>query len=315
MAKTHLDPMPVSGRPSDHRDGGGRVWRWVFFSGAAHAVLIAVLLIVPFLPNKTPSYPVYTVDLVGGEKLGAGAGTSVAPVPKAKPVPEVKASPEIREAKQETKKEAKKAKGKEEGRPNAAELKEANKKAPDKRAEMAEKLALAKAKKEQEEAEAEKTREKLKELRERRIADALAAIRSRAESQEQKEQQQQKAAATSTVSGDKPGAAAPGIGGTGGGIVEDVEFIAYRNEISERIKASWTWAGRKADLRVLVHMSIQENGEISGLKITRSSGDSSFDDSVIRALKKANPLPPPPEKFRQKFSDVNVPFSLKELGS
>jgi len=309
MAKEHLDPMPVSDRPSDHRDGGGRVWRWVFFSGIAHALVLAALLIVPFLPNKTPHYPVYTVDLVGGEKLGAGAGTSVTPAPKVKSVPETKAAPEIKE----TKKEAKKAK--EEVRPNPAELKETKetKKLPDKRAEM--ELA-AKAKKEKEEAEAEK-REKLKELRERRIADALEAIRSRAKSQEQSEQQQrqQKAAATSTVSGDTPGAAAPGVGGTGGGIVEDVEFIAYRNEISERIKSSWTWAGRKADLHVLVHMSIRENGEISGLKITRSSGDASFDESVIRALKRANPLPPPPEKFRQQFSDVNVPFSLKELGS
>ncbi|HEY3305431.1 MAG TPA: cell envelope integrity protein TolA [Candidatus Binatia bacterium] len=306
MAKTHLDPLPVSGRPSDHRDGGGRVWRWVFFSGVAHAVLIAVLLIVPFLPSKAPNYPVYTVDLVGGEKLGGGAGTSVAPAPKAKSVPEVKASPEIKEAK----KEAKKAK--EEVRPNPAELKETKKKLPDSRAEMA---LAAKAKKEKEEAEAEKTREKLKELRERRIAEALEAIRSRAKSQEQREQQQQqKAAATSTATGKEPGAAALGAGGTGGGIARGAEFVRYFNEMRERIKSGWTWAGRRTDLVASVRFSIQENGEIVGLKLVRGSGDSSYDDSVIRALRKANPLPPPPESHREEFTDVELAFTPKELG-
>jgi colicin import membrane protein len=309
MAKSHLEPMPISGRPSDHRDGGGRVWRWVFFSGVAHAVLIAVLLIVPFLPSKTPSYPVYSVDLVGGEKLGGGAGTALVPAPKSKPVPEVKAAPEVKEVK---KKETKKAK---EEKPQLA-------KETKLKAEMTEKVAAAaKAKKEAEEAEAEKVREKLKQLKEKRMEEALAAVRSRAEIQQknqqlQQQQQQKAAAATSTVAGDKPGAAAQGVGGTGGAIVEDAEFISYKNEIRDRIKNSWSWvSGKRTDLKVLVNISIQENGEITGLKLLDTSGDRSFDDSVARAIRKANPLPAPPEKFRQQFKNVNVPFSLKELGS
>jgi colicin import membrane protein len=314
MAKTHLDPMPISGRPSDHRDGGGRVWRWVFFSGVAHAVLIAILLVVPFLPSKAPNYPVYSVDLVGGEKVGSGAGTSAAPAPKVKPAPEVKASPEIKEARKEPKKETKKAK--EEIRPNPAELKETRKKAADSRAEMvlAAKAKKEKEKKEKEEAEAEKVREKLKQLREKRIEDALAAIRSRAESQEKMEQQRQKAAATSTAAGKEPGAAALGAGGTGGGIVQGAEFIRYFNEMRERIKSGWTWAGRRTDLVASVRFSVQENGEIVGVKLVHGSGDSSYDDSVIRALRKANPLPPPPESHRREFSEVELAFTPKELG-
>jgi colicin import membrane protein len=176
-------------------------------------------------------------------------------------------------------------------------------------------MALAaKAKKEKEEAEAEKTREKLKDLRERRIADALAAIRSRAESQEKMEQQQRKAAATSTATGKEPGAAALGAGGTGGGIAQSAEFIRYFNEMRERIKSGWTWAGRRTDLVASVRFSVQENGEIVGVKLVRGSGDSSYDESVIRALRKANPLPPPPESHRQEFSEVELAFTPKELG-
>jgi colicin import membrane protein len=302
--------MPISGRPSDHSDGGGRVWKWVFLSGFAHVIVIAALLIMPFLPSKAPNYPVYSIDLVGGEKLGGGAGTAVAPAPKSKPVPEVKAAPEV--------KETKKAK---EVRPNPAELKDVKKKVPDARVEMAEKkLALAKAKKEAEEKEADKVREKLKALREKRIEEALADVKNRAQreekAQQQQQQQQQKSApVTSNVVGDKPGAAAPGVGGTGGGIVRSAESLRYENDMKARIKNSWTWPGKRNDLTVTVRFSIRDNGEIAGLKITRSSGDHSYDESVMRALRGANPLPALPEKLRDELKDWELDFNSKELAS
>jgi colicin import membrane protein len=315
MAKTHLEPLPISDRSSDHSDGGGRVWKWVFLSGFAHVIFIAALLIMPFLPNKAPYYPVYTIDLVGGEKLGGGAGTALAPAPKSKPVPEVKAAPEVKE----TRKEPKAKKTKEEPPARTQLAKESVKKAADKRAtEMAE-LASAKAKKEAEEAEAEKTRERLKQLREKRIEEALADVKNRAQREEkaqQQQQQQQKAGpATSNVVGDKPGAAAPGVGGTGGGIVRSVESIRYENDMKARIKNSWTWPGKRNDLTVTVRFSIRDNGEIAGLKITRSSGDHSYDESVMRALKGANPLPALPEKLRDELKDWELDFNSKELAS
>ena len=298
MARGPLQPMPISARPSDHSEGGGRVWRWVFLSGLAHVVVIVILLITPFQPSKAPNYRVYTVDLVGGEKLGGGAGTAVAPAPEVQKAPEV--TREVRKAKQETP-------------PPPKVAKESKKKVPESRAEMTEKIAAAKAKKELEEAGAEKAREKLKQLRERRIEEALAAIRSRAETEEKK-QQQQKAAATSTAVGEKAGAATVGAGGTGGGIVKGVEFVRYLADMKQRIKSSWTWLGRRTDLVVTMHFSIQDNGEITGLKLVRASGDTSYDDSVIRALKKASPLPPPPESYRKEFADVELDFTSKELG-
>jgi colicin import membrane protein len=304
--------MPTLGRPADHSEGGGRVWKWVFLSGVAHVAVIVFLLITPFLPNKAPNVPVYTVDLVGGEKLGGGAGTALEPAPKAKPVPEVKAAPEVKETRRETKKETK------EKPPSRAQLaKESAKKAADSRAEMTERLA-AKAKKEAEEkrlaeaAQVEKVREK---LRQRRIEEALETVRNRAAEEEKRQQQQKMAAALSNVPGDKSGAAAAGVGGTGGGIIKDAEFIRYQNEIRDRVKNSWSWPGKRTDLRVTVRVSIQENGEVTGLKLVGTSGDRSFDDSVIRALKRANPLPAPPENYRKDFMEVDFEFSAKELGA
>ncbi|HEY1370980.1 MAG TPA: cell envelope integrity protein TolA [Candidatus Binatia bacterium] len=334
MAKSQLKPLPYLGRPDGPSDGLPRAWKWVILSGIAHIVIVSVVLIVPiFGPGDKPPAPVYTVDLLGGEKLGGGAGTSVKPVPAAKPepqAPEDKSPPPV--------KETKKAKP---PKPTADEIKEAKAK---ERAEMIENLKVKKEAEEkrkreveekrfaEERAEADK-RAKLEDLNKKRKEAALADLRARLEArrqqqaleeklQQQKLLDQQRAAdqaraeqqAKSTAFGPGQGAASIGSGGTGGGIQASAEFIAYRNTISNQVRSSWTWVGRRSDLKVEVNLSIRENGEIASMRLVGTSGDRSFDDSVLRAIKRASPLPPPPEAFRKDFSDVNVRFSSKELG-
>ena len=285
--------------------GEGRAWGWICFSGLVHAIFISSLFLVPYLPlPKPPTYPIYTVELVGGEKLGAVApAASVAPPPAAK-------------------KESLKAKEEVPPRPT---VKERKKKAVEHKAEMAEKIMVAKAKKE--ENKAEKKEQKKEEpaeaqaqqalpvaVRDKLIQAALEKVKNRAESEQKKQQKAAATAATTTGAAEKPGAAAAGAGGSGGGIVKGIEYIRYRNKMLERIQSSWTWVGKRTDLQVTVQFSIQENGGITGLKLSRGSGDLSYDDSVIRALKKANPLPPLPENSREELRDWELIFTPKDLG-
>ncbi|MBI2090835.1 MAG: hypothetical protein HYT78_19180 [Deltaproteobacteria bacterium] len=52
-------------------EGGSRLWKCIAYSGVLHAGFIWSLWVMPHLPVRTaPAYPVYTVELVGGEKLG-----------------------------------------------------------------------------------------------------------------------------------------------------------------------------------------------------------------------------------------------------
>jgi colicin import membrane protein len=386
MAQSPLKPLPVAARPPGHAEQGEGIGRWMFLSGTAHLAAIAFLLVTPFLP-KTPNrlVPVYTVDLVGSEKLGGGAGTAIEPVPKAKPVPEVKeAKPIVPDKRAEMTEKLAQAKAKKEAEAaekfaqvKAKKEAEAEKLAQTKakkEAEMAEKLALAKAKQEAEMAEqlalakakqeaemaerlakakkeeeekrrldaaeaenARQVREKLDKLRGQRIEEAVAARRAEVEQKQKQEelqrqrqlqqiQQQQRlrqleqaaqkaAAATSTLGGKEAGSAGftAGATGTGGGIVKSPEYIRYIAIIKDRVKTSWTWPGKRTDLQVLVRISIQENGEITDLRLVGTSGDRSFDESVIRALRRANPLPAPPEAYRADFLDVNMPFGSGEL--
>lgn len=306
---------PVRFIIDQRRDG---LVRAVALSGLLHIALVASLLFIArSSAPKGSIYPTYTVDLVGGEKLG-GAMPAPRPAP-AQPAAPVAPSPEAKQESVKTKEEPTPRITAKERRKLAAERKAAE--AAEKAAEKA--LAL-KTKKEAKKAEkiapkkeeapaAQKEQELPAAVRERLIAAMLERTKERVES----EQNRQKAAAQPPVvvprPGEGQGAAGPGVGGKGGGVFKGIEFARYINEIQQRIRSSWTWVGRRTDLEVIVRLSIRENGEITGLRLTSSSGDPSYDDSVMRAIKKANPLPPPPESYRAEFADVDVRFTAKDM--
>lgn len=95
--------------------------------------------------------------------------------------------------------------------------------------------------------------------------------------------------------------------------VGGIEFLRYRNLIHSKIKEHWFWPGGRRDLEVTVRFGIQEDGEIVGLRIVRNSGDSSYDDSVIQAVRRSTPLPPPPETYQKDFMDVELTLRPKDL--
>ncbi len=110
-----------------------------------------------------------------------------------------------------------------------------------------------------------------------------------------------------------------GVGGSGNGtagIQQDPEFLLYYQTVQERVKKAWSFSGGNSDLTTTVNFAIGPDGGLTGLRITQSSGDSAFDDSVIRAIRHAAPFPSPPEKYRSPFADgVEAVFKLGELTS
>jgi protein TonB len=109
-----------------------------------------------------------------------------------------------------------------------------------------------------------------------------------------------------------------GVGsGTGSaGIQQDLQFLLYYRTVQERIKKAWNFAGGSGDLTTSVTFAIGPDGKLTGVKVTQSSQDPAFDDSVIRAIRRAAPFPPPPEKYRPQFAQgVEAVFKLGELKS
>ncbi len=75
-------------------------------------------------------------------------------------------------------------------------------------------------------------------------------------------------------------------------------FDVYYSKITKEIWDQWTPPsfGRK-DLEAIVSIKILKDGTTIVQKVEKSSGDRLFDRSALRALAKANPLPPPPNEM------------------
>lgn len=301
-----------------------RLPKWVLVSLFVHLGLIVALLLAPFGPSsRHQPPPSYVVDLVGGERIGGrNLGTRIEPETKAKPrVVEPPPPPPV--AKKETKTEKP---------PKPEKVEKVKAKPPEKvekvKAKPKEEVVLAKSKVaakqevQKKEAAQKPTKEavdsdenSLDKVRERVIQAAIERARNRAAAPQASSSSATKDEPLSAGSGEGLGAQSLGKGGVGGeGILKSVEFITYQNRLIKTIKANWAWAGRNSNLKVVVQLGINENGQVVGLKVTQPSGDATYDESVIRAIKRSNPFDPPPESVREEFANFNIIFRPSDFG-
>ena len=293
-----------------------RLPKWFFVSLSLHLVLIAAMFLAPMWPSsRRPAPEATVVDLVGGERIGAANfGTELATPSKqaAKtreelPPPETKKEIKREEPAKDTKVKAKDI----EKRPSPPEEKLPSKEKS--KAEITKSEPAKDFRKETTNKEAAKTETASADsVRERLIQGAVERAKTRSEAAPPT-----KGEPLSAGSGEGIGAAALGAGGRGGpGVVRGMDFIIYHNRMLATIKENWSWAGQqRSNLRVVVHFGIKENGEVTGLKIVQPSGDPSYDESVLRAVKKSSPLTAPPENYRKDFADVEVTFRPQDLGA
>ena len=109
------------------------------------------------------------------------------------------------------------------------------------------------------------------------------------------------------------GAARVGGAGMGGGEVRPPEFFKYRDLLLSRIKEAWRWYDTSAAHITQIAFELQPDGTAKNVRIVRGSGDSSYDVSVVRAVMKASPFPPPPPSVYEKyFKSVTTTFDPRE---
>lgn len=317
MAETSPSPtISLRERSLSAEGSEERLRKWFVFSLLLHLVLIAGIFLSPMLPADRRPVPVYVVDLVGGERIGgANFGTELT-APKNPAKSQENISKAAAEPKRETKNE-------EPQKEDKVKVKVSEKKPP-----VEEKLVLKeKAKPDpvkpepvkdvkrevKEQTKSETASASADSVRERLIQGAVDRAKSRTEIA----QKLSKGEAFSAGAGEGDGAAGLGAGGRGSptGIVKGMDFIVYERRILTTIKENWAWVGQRSDLRVVVQFGVKDNGDIVGLKIVQPSGDPSYDESVLRAVKKSSPLPAPPENYRKIFADMELTFRPRDLGA
>lgn len=103
-----------------------------------------------------------------------------------------------------------------------------------------------------------------------------------------------------------------GIAGGAGAARLPPEELAYFRALDEKVRANWTVpelaVKDRGKLFVQVRVAIEKNGQVSEVRMEKSSGNVYFDDSVRRAIRKASPLPVPPERLRGAESRYEVGF-------
>lgn len=87
---------------------------------------------------------------------------------------------------------------------------------------------------------------------------------------------------------------------------------AYLNVLDEMVRRAWNipraLLDNKMDLMVQLRIIIEQDGGVSSIVVERPSGKRVFDESVLRAINKAAPLPVPPESLREGKDYYEVGF-------
>ena len=96
--------------------------------------------------------------------------------------------------------------------------------------------------------------------------------------------------------------------GMGGGVVKPPEWFKYKESLEFHIKQGWNWHESRTELIATVSYEMKPDGQLFNIKLVKSSGNSLFDESVVRAVNKANPVPAPKPEFYNDFKAVLMDF-------
>jgi len=254
-----------------------------------HAGLIALAgLLYASGAGRVFITPVYTVDLVA-----PGPAPAPKAPPPAEPVKEEAGRPEP---------------AKPEPRPAAAK-----EKAPAETVKVKEKpsvdAALRKLEKKVE-------RRKDQELVSSSIDDLRKKMEAERKSREERVSKLREEITSRSAAKPEPKAAPPkpqaaGQTPAGGAPKVDLEkkYPAYYGLLKERINENWSYPERvKDNIEILVSLKIARTGKLLDVSIDKSSGNQAFDDSLLKAVKKAAPFPPLPVDMEENPLDIGLRF-------
>ncbi len=93
---------------------------------------------------------------------------------------------------------------------------------------------------------------------------------------------------------------------------------AYYSAIWSRIKGRWALPQGimpREVLETVINVTILRSGAVTGMNFEKRSGDRYFDESALKAIRKAIPFPPLPAGVSDASLDVGIRFHSSELKS
>lgn len=282
--------------------------RGLLYSVLGHAfVFVSILFRGLFGGADLGPETVYSVTIEGGSMLG-GISQIDSKKNKEKPAPPKPEESKSKPVEEKVEKEVKSKETKPEPEEKDAEVSTKKDPVVTPKPEKKEDPKELEKKKIQEEKEKQKQLEKQKQ-EEKKKAEQKAKVDL---DKEYQKALQRYTGESSDAGGKGFGAARLGGIGMGGGEIRPPEFFTYRDLIKRTVKKNWSWFDTSTSLRATIYFAISADGEISDVSIVKGSGNSLFDNSVLRAVLKSSPLPPPPENVYKWFKEVRTEFDPQE---
>lgn len=103
-----------------------------------------------------------------------------------------------------------------------------------------------------------------------------------------------------------------------GGPVGGTAIQLYQMEVESWIKSKWSYPvalDQAMDLEAVVVLVVQRDGAILQTRFGKRSSSAIFDESVLKAVERSNPLPPFPESYSKYYDkdEIEIHFNLKDL--
>lgn len=100
-----------------------------------------------------------------------------------------------------------------------------------------------------------------------------------------------------------------GEGATEIGVPSDFQFTYYLERMLALIESRWYQPPVSAGTSARARFTIESSGHVRSIVLESSSGNSTFDRAVLRALYAANPLPPLPPAYRKSSLTIHLNFT------
>ena len=92
----------------------------------------------------------------------------------------------------------------------------------------------------------------------------------------------------------------------------ELKLNEYYSQLWAKIKASWTipenLLKEKVDLETIIVIIIEKNGKVRKSWFEEKSGNEIYDQMAMRAILKAEPLPPIPKELNHDALEIGIRF-------
>lgn len=94
-------------------------------------------------------------------------------------------------------------------------------------------------------------------------------------------------------------------------------LMLYRALVNEKIESNWALPERlsqgKGKLEAVMVVKVRRDGTVFDIQFEQKSGDSYFDDSVLKAVLKSKPFPPFPDIYSPKEEEIVIRFAPEKV--